>query len=139
MQKSEGSFFSLGQCGPVGANGLKQIKCTDNVSLDEISRAMNRAVNVRLCCEIQYCARLVLGEQGVYAGTITNISLHKGMTFVVRERGQIVQITGVSELIQIDDRLIMAFQPGVDKVTANKTGAASDENHVVSSIAFRID
>jgi hypothetical protein len=86
-----------------------------------------------LGCKIQDCAGLVFGEQCSDARAITDIALNKNVTLVVGERGEVIQIACVGELIQVDDWFVVLREPGVNKVTADKAGAASDKNHALSS------
>ena len=52
--------------------------------------------------KIQYGAGLVARQQRRYQGAVPNVALHKKMVFIVFDRIEIAQITGISQFVQID-------------------------------------
>ena len=84
-----------------------------------------------MCCSHR-CTPLVpptIGEQFADELFIANIALYKDMSLIFRKRRKIRQVTGVRELIQIQNRFVVASQPVVNKITSDKAGATSDEDH----------
>ena len=49
---------------------------------------------------------------------------------IALQGAQVVRITGVSQLVEIDDGFINTGQPVQYKVGADEAGAAGNENHV---------
>jgi len=60
MQKTKLRLRLTRKPAPVLAHRLKQLKRSDNVRLDKVVRAKNRAVHMRLRREVDDSARLVL-------------------------------------------------------------------------------
>jgi len=90
---------------------------------------MNGAVDVALGGEIDDRARLVFGQQFANQGTITDVALHEEVPTVALQTGQILQIAGIGELVEIEDRFVVGFKPVEYEVRADEAGAASYENH----------
>ena len=85
--------------------------------------------------KVQDGSRFVFGQQTGHQIFVTNIALNEDVTLVVSQRRQVVQIAGIGQFVQIDDGLIMAGKPCVDKIAADKTCAAGDKNHVGRSVS----
>jgi hypothetical protein len=81
--------------------------------------------------KIDHRARLVLRQQLRQQSAVTNIALHKNVARIALQAGQIVQVARIGELVEVDNRLVVACQPVEDEVGANKACAASDKNHGV--------
>lgn len=107
-----------GQARPVGAHGFKQVERAHNVGLDEIAGTVDRAIDMRLGCEIQHGTRLMGGKQLVDQFAIANIAVHEDMPRIALKRCKVFQIAGIGELVEVDDRLVAICQPGVDKIVA---------------------
>ena len=90
---------------------------------------MDGTINMGFRRKVQHGAWFVLGQQLIDQCTITDVALYEDMPWVFGERGQIVPITRVGELIEIDHGLVVFGKPGVYKIAANKAGTASDKNH----------
>ena len=58
---------------------------------------------------------------------ITEIALHENVACIVAQACQVLQVAGVDELVEGDDRLVGLRQSVQHKVAANETGAAGDE------------
>ena len=85
---------------------------------------------MRLGGEIDHRAWPVLGQQARHQSAVGDIPLHKDVAWVALQRGQVLQIAGVGQLVQVEHRLIGLCQPVKHKVGADKTGAARHQNHV---------
>jgi hypothetical protein len=71
----------------------------------------------------------MFGQQFADKFFIANIALNEDMSFILRKRRKIRQVARVSELIQIQNRLVVAGKPVVNKITSDKAGATSNEDH----------
>ena len=63
MQEAKNRLWLTWQATPIRAHRLQQPEGAHDVGLDEVFRAVDGAVNVRLCCKIDNGAGLVLAEQ----------------------------------------------------------------------------
>ena len=129
MQEAEGRTFSLGQTLPVGPHALQQAHGTDHVGLDEVLGAMDGTVHMTLGREIEYSARRVLRQQLFQQGRVTNIALHKLVTGITLQAGQIFGVACVRQLVQVEHRLSRLTQPVEHKVGSNKTCPTCNQNH----------
>jgi hypothetical protein len=66
--------------------------------------------------EVHHGARLVLLEQRQHLGLVADIAAHESVASVVLQRGQVVQIAGIGQLVVVEDRLIRLRQPVEDKI-----------------------
>ncbi|MNV94818.1 hypothetical protein D3C71_1896500 [compost metagenome] len=71
----------------------------------------------------------MLLQQAGQQRAVADIALHEYMTCVAIQAGQIMQIAGVSQLVEIDHRLVMGGEPVEYKIGTNKACAACDKNH----------
>ena len=128
MQQAEIAFPCICQAAPVGPHRFQQMEGPDDVGLDEFAWPVDRAVHVRFGCEVHHRARLVLCQQLADQGRITKVALDEHMARVAGQRCQILQIAGVGEFVEVDNRFVGAGQPVQYKVAAYEAGAAGDEN-----------
>ena len=129
VQKAKATFGLALQAIPVGARGFQQAQGSHHIGLDEVFRAMDRAIHMAFGRKVHDGAGLVFGQQLVQQCTIADITLHEDVAFIALHAVQIVQIACVGELIQIDHGLLGAIEPVQHKIRADKAGASGDENH----------
>ena len=130
MQEAESRLILFAKAPPVGACGLKKMESPNNVGLDKLAGAMNRAVHMRLGGEVHNSARLVLGEDFVDEDAIADIPSNKDVARIGLKRSEILQVAGVGELVEIDDGCGLRLDPVENEVGADKTGTAGDEDGV---------
>ena len=130
MQEAKGFFIPLGKTAPIGSGGFQEMKCADDIGLDKLARAVNRTIYMRLSGKIDDGSRLVLREKFDDEGTVTNIASHKDVVRIALERSQILKVSRVGKLVEIDDGCRFRFDPIENEVGADKAGAASDEDGV---------
>ena len=56
--------------------------------------------------KVDYGARLVLGKQCRHQSGIANVALDEDVPGIVLQAGQVLQIAGVAEFVQIDNGFI---------------------------------
>ena len=112
----------------VGPHCFKQAEGTDDVGLDEVFRAVDAAVDVRFGGKIDNGAGLVLGEQFGDEVEVADVTLDEGVARVSLERGEVFEVAGVGQRIEVDDGLVGMGQPVEDEVAADEAGAACDED-----------
>ena len=84
--------------------------------------------------------RLILGDQGIDAGAIGNITLHEGKARFIFDGLQAFQVTGIGQCIQHYHASIGHMgKPFAHKVTANETGPTGDHNHAIHSLFFLLN
>ena len=110
------------------------MKGADNVSLDEIARTMDRAVDMALGGKVDDGAGAVLGQQSTNQRGLANVAAHEDMPHITLQTGEILQIARVGELVKIDDGLVVLVQPVENEVGADKPGTAGyEDSHSESS------
>ena len=125
----------FGQAHPISAHRLQQAEGAHDVGLDEVTGAVDGAVDVALGREVDHGAGLVLGQQAADQGGIANVALHKDVAFVALQAGQCLGVAGVGEFVEVDNGLVAACEPVKDKVSADEAGTAGDKNgHLKTSV-----
>ena len=127
--QAEPALVLLALRGPIGAHGFEQVEGPHDVGLDEILGTVNRAVDVRFRGEVDDCPRPVLFQQATHQREVADIALAKLIRGEPCHRGEILQVAGVSQLVQIEDRFAAQLQPVEDKVGPDEAGAARHQNH----------
>jgi len=69
------------------------------------------------------------GQQAFHQGPVADVALHEDMARVAFQAGQVVQVAGVGQLIQVEHGLVTAAKPVEYEVGANEAGAAGDQDH----------
>ena len=127
MQKAERRAFGGRQFAQVRTRCLEQIESANDIGLDEIARAVDRAVDMAFGGEMHDGARLVLAQQRVNQWSVVDIAVHEYVIRVGVDRRQVVRIAGISQAVEVDDRGLFPGKPVQDKVGADKACSAGDE------------
>ena len=128
MQQPEGSLGAGRQAAPVGPDRLQQVEGSHDVGLDEFARSMDGAVDMRFGRKIDDGTGLVLRQQAVDQRRVAEISVDKHMPRIAIQRGEVLPVAGIGELVQVDDRLAGAGQPVQHEVAADEAGTAGNED-----------
>ncbi|KAG1433432.1 hypothetical protein G6F57_022156 [Rhizopus arrhizus] len=104
MHKAEIRLAAVVQRRPIVADGLQQVEGPDDVRLQERARIGDGPVDVGLGGEIDQRARAVRVQQRRHRRLIGDVAVDERVPRVERQRCQIVQIAGVGQLVQRDDR-----------------------------------
>jgi len=128
----EAEAFRLGdiarfQAAPVFTGRFQQRVSADDIGLDKIGRAVDGAVYMAFGGQVHNDVRLCVRQYAVHLFGIGDVRLHKLVARVVGHAGQRVQITGVGELVQVDDRVLAVIDQLAYHGGANKAGAAGDQ------------
>src|SRR3989304_5352673 len=62
---------------------------------------------------------------------VADVALHEHVTLISFQGSEILQIAGVSQLVQADHALIVLREPIQDEIGADETCTAGNQNHVV--------
>lgn len=139
MMKAEGRFRLAFQRRPVAARSLQQGECAIDIGTHELARAMNATIHMALGRNMHDGARLVRSQQRIDQRPVTDIALHESVARIALQRSQILQIARVSQLVQIDHRLIARAQPVQNEVTTNEAGPTGYQNAHTHSQKMKLD
>ena len=128
MQKAKGSLLGPGQRRPVAAHGLEQLIGALHIGLDEGARAVQRAIDVAFGGKVEHGARPVLGQQALHQSAVADAAVHKVVPRIALQAGKVFEVAGVSEQVEVDDRLVALSQPVKHEVAADESGTAGDED-----------
>ena len=129
VQKAEGRLGVGRQRRPVAAGGLQEPERADDVGLNEVFRAVDGAVDMAFCGEMHDRPDRMLAEQRGDQIAVADVATHEDLAAVARDRLQILEVARVGEHVEIDDRLVAGGEPVEDEITADKAGAARNEDH----------
>ena len=83
---------------------------------------------MRLCSKINYGRDIMLREHFPNCVAITDVSTNKMIIRMVGDRHQVLQISGISELVEIDHGPDVQPKPVQHEIRADKPGATSYQN-----------
>jgi hypothetical protein len=140
VQEAECRLVRRRQAIPVRAHRLQQAEGADDIRLDEVFRAVDAAVDVALGGKIDDGARAVLVQQPGYQRGIADISLDEDVTRIAAQAGQVLEVAGIGQLVEVEHRFRGAGEPVQHKITADESGAARCEDHGcnVSRLCFAL-
>jgi hypothetical protein len=128
MQETKGFLVRVTEGVPVGSRCLQKLKGADDVGLDELGRSINGAIDMGLGGKVHDGTRPVLREELGDKRGIPNVTSDKGVPRVPLKGGQILEISRVGELVEVDDAIGLARDPIEDEIRTDESGAASDED-----------
>jgi hypothetical protein len=106
---------------------LQERERAHHVRLHELPRPVDRPVDVRLGREVQHAGGAVPGEQCAHARRVRDVGL---LEVVARRRlhlAQRLQVSGVRQLVDVDDRVVGLAHELADEGRPDEAGAAGDE------------
>ena len=77
---------------------------------------MNGSIDMRLGGKVHDGPGAVLGKELGNEFGIADIALHKGVTRIPLDRCEVLEVSGVGELIEIDDGVLLEGDPVEDKI-----------------------
>ena len=81
-----------------------------------------------LGCEMQDGARLVAIEQPIEKRWVADVALLEMVGWKPLDGNQVLQVAGIGELVEIDDRSVYEREPVENEIRPNKAGSAGHEN-----------
>ena len=105
------------------------MESANNVGLDEIFRAVDRAIHMAFRRKVNDGARPMLRQQLANQSRIADIATHENKLRIILEGSEVFQVARVGQLVQADDGLILPRKPVQDKIRADKSGTACNQNH----------
>ena len=107
---------------PMGERGLEQHTSPLDIGLDEISRTVDRSVDMGFRREVQNGVGVELAQQRVYRLPIADIGLAKRITGARFDRPERAQIGRIGELVDIQDRCVQFADEQPTNRRADKAG-----------------
>jgi hypothetical protein len=74
--------------------------------------------------------RLKATEKATQEGSVRDIAMYKLVSLVVRNRCQVVKISGIRELVEIYDGSRIALHPPQNEIGSDESCSARDEDRV---------
>ena len=115
------------EAGEVRAAGLEQLEGADDVRVHEVRRTGNRPIDVRFGREVDDRRDLEIAQQPADEAPIGDVAAGEDVTGVVVEAREAVGVTGVRELVEVDDAAVAAPQRRGDEIRSDETGPTGDE------------
>lgn len=84
--------------------------------------------------EIDDGARLVRGQQIADQIAVADVAANEDMAVIAVQPLQRIQIAGIGQLVEIDDRLIEVFQPVENKIPTDESSAPRNQYRHSASI-----
>src|SRR2546423_4872539 len=100
MQETKSLALGRRKRRPVRPCFFEQRKRADHVGLDELARAVYRAVDVALGCEMHDRVRTMCGEQARDELAVRDIASYKNVARIVFQGCKVLQIACVRELVE---------------------------------------
>jgi hypothetical protein len=112
----------------MGSGGFQQGESAAYIRLNEGRRAMDAAIYVAFCGEMNNGPRTVGGQQFVHKRAIAYISLDKHMSLISRKRRERFKVSGVCQGVEIDHRLPDIGNPFEHEIGAYEPRAPCHKN-----------
>ena len=127
MEESKTFLFLSFETLPVIMHSIQENGSTYNICHDKGNRPVNRAINMRFSSEMDdtiwleviYCRLNQLG--------VGYIAFYKLVAFMASNRSKVIQVSGVGELIQVEDVVVCLGDLLQDEVGADEARAAGDD------------
>jgi hypothetical protein len=126
MVVAEVGFFGVFQGLPVLASGFQQGVGADDISFDELCRAIYGTIYVAFGCQVHDGVWLVLGQYAVYFGAIADVDLFESVTLAIAHFSQTFEVAGVGKLIEVDHFIPRVLDDVSNDGRADEAGAAGD-------------
>src|SRR5437660_12409412 len=103
---------------PAGA--IEQDTGADHISMNEVQRRINAAIDMRFSCEINHSVELMLGHELIHLVGIGNVSREEFVAIAVRlgHTLEVREVAGVGQDIDISDAGVLVISQDV----ANQDG-----------------
>ena len=103
------AFVFLRQGLPVQFRGLEHRQCTHYIRAGEGERIFDRAIYVALSGEVDYTCDVFFLHQRIDGIEVADICTYETVVRLVFDILEIRQVTGIGQLIQIDDTIVRIF------------------------------
>lgn len=116
---------------PIQAGRVEQFERSYQIGVNERTRAVDGAIDVRFRRQIENHVGSVLSQQLVEQDAIRQISMHEVEVGLMAQGGKVIEIAGVGEQVEHDQIDIRASQQTIDEIGSDKSCSAGnqDSNH----------
>ena len=122
-------FAALGWQGlPIGTRRLEQLVSPNDVGLNELCRAVDRAVDMGFGGQVHDGIRLEFQQRFTDTFAIGDIGLKELIAVAAVDFCQRLEIAGVGQLVQIEDAVPGVLDQMADQSRADESGSAGYEN-----------
>src|SRR5579862_398500 len=104
MQKTKILLIGLVQARPIATRLFEKREGAIDVRANEIIRPANGTVYVAFGCKMHNSERVFAFEHAAHELSINNVAVQKLVPAFAGEGVQVVEIPGIGQLIEIDDR-----------------------------------
>ena len=126
------ALVPLGEALPIGLGGLEQGEGAHHIGLSEGEGVLDAAVHVALGCQMDDAVHMFFLHQLQDALKVADVHLDKLVVGLVFNVLQVGQVTGIGELIQIDNPVLgVLIDEQPYDMAADETGSAGDEEGIV--------
>src|SRR5262249_42319171 len=108
MVKSKHLFPAGGEPLPIAQSYLQQRECTNDIGLNKCSRTVDRAVYVAFSRQMHDDVRMEGFYDIAHLAGIDDVSADEGISRTVRDRRQRFQIAGICQLVNNQNRMLVA-------------------------------
>ncbi|MNO56927.1 hypothetical protein D3C76_474500 [compost metagenome] len=126
--EAESGAFVLRQFLPVGAAGFQQAVGTNDVGLDEVRRAVDRAVYVGFGGQVHDGIGLEARKHGTDRGLIDDIGLDELIAGVGRDTSQRFQVAGIRQLVEVEHFVFGVVDQMAYQCRTNEASTAGNKN-----------
>jgi len=137
MEEAKGLLVDFIEIVPVGSCGLEEGEGPDDVGLNEFGRAMDRTIHMGLGGKVDDGTGSVLDKELGNQFGITDVSADKDIPGIALQRGKVLEVARVGQLVEVDDGVFLKGDPVENKVRADESGTAGNEDCGHDGEAFR--
>ena len=137
VQKSKSGFVRRTEVFVKRAGRFQQPECPHDIGRDEIGGAVDRAIDVRLRGKVDDRPRPVSIQQARDKLGIADVAAHENVAGVIGDACEIVEIAGVREFVETDDRAASKAEPVENEIRADKTGRARHQDRLFEGAHLR--
>ena len=123
------TLVAFGQRFPIFAGGLKQRERTHHICAGKGEWVFDRAVDVALGSQMNNAVDFMFADDLAHSIKVGDVGAHEGVVGSILDVAQVGQISGVCQLVEVDDIVVWIF---VDKqphhVRSDESGTAGYEN-----------
>jgi hypothetical protein len=112
---------------PVFPYGLQQLKRPLDVGANELSGAENGAVHMALRGKMHNCSGALLLQQAANQCAVHDVAANEAVAAVLLHRSQVLQVSGVGQLVQNGHRRPLLGQPLQHEIGTDETCASGHQ------------
>ena len=106
---------------------FEQYAGADNIGINEFSGAADGPIDMRFCCQVHERLWLVLDEQILDLPVVANIAAFELVPGIIRDRFQLLEVAGVSEIVEVHHAVITVLHQMTDKRGADEPCPAGND------------